>query len=143
MAHSILWRIPTLMIVFSVLSTSVWVSFDHHYLDWYSGHEHLIVVLGHTHDYGGMDLPDTYSHHETKNLGGVYGVMETYTGSFLDKNAGIAAAAAMSIDAFGKELLGWMQCSSSRSIVESPQISPSDIQVEVPTPPPNHVTSLV
>ena len=62
MAHSILWRIPTLMIVFSVLSTSVWVSFDHHYLDWYSGHEHLIVVLGHTHDYGGMDFPDTYSH---------------------------------------------------------------------------------
>ena len=142
MTHSILWRIPTLMIVFSVLSTSVWVSFDHHYLDWYSGHEHLIVVFGHTHDYGGMDLPDTYSHHETKNLDGVYEVMETYTGSFLDKNMGIAGAA-MSIDAFDRELLGWMQYSSSRSIVESPQIPPSGIQVEVPTPPPNHVTSLL
>lgn len=142
MAHSILWRIPTVMIVFSVLSTSVWVSFDHHYLDWYSGHEHLIVVLGHTHDYGGMDLPDTYSHHETKNLDGTYGVMETYTGSFLDKNAGIAANA-MSIDAFDKELLVWMLHSSSTTIVESPQIFPSGIQVEVPTPPPNHATSLV
>jgi len=135
MAHSVLWRIPTLIIVLSILGTSVWISFDHHYLDWHPGHEHLFMTLGHTHDYGSMDLSDAYPHHGAKKLDGTEEERQTYTGSFLDSDAGTGIGV-LSIDVFDKELLSWMKYSSNQSVSESPQPFPSGIQPEVPTPPP-------
>ena len=135
MAHSVLWRLPTLMIVLSVLSTSVWISFDHHYLEWHPGHEHLFIISGHIHDYASMDLSAAYPHHGTKKLDATDEVSQTYTGSFLDRDAGTAVAV-QSIGVFDKELLGWMKYSSNQSIAERPQTFPSGIQTEVLTPPP-------
>ena len=135
MAHSFLWRIPTLMIVLSVLSTSVWISFDHHHLDWHPGHEHLFVTSGHIHEYGSMDLSAAYPRHETKKLDAIDEVSQTYAGSFFDRDAGTAVAV-LSIDVFDKELLRRMKYSSNQSIAESPKTFPLGIQTEVLTRPP-------
>ena len=64
MIHSILWRIPSLVITLMVLAPAVWFHFDHHLIERYPNHSHLRIADSHTHNYN-----TNHNHSERISIG--------------------------------------------------------------------------
>ena len=51
MIHSVMWRIPAILISLAVLAPYTWALFDHHFAERNPGHNHAIAYERHTHSF--------------------------------------------------------------------------------------------
>ena len=135
MIHSILWRLPSLFLVLLMLSTSFWSSIDHHYLDWFPGHEHLFVTHTHTHQYDGGKTSTAFHYHNLEDSNFTGNIGQTVTVSFVDGDVG-SSFSFVSMKGFDKELEKNVKFTSVRVLFEDLQNVPLEINCDVLTPPP-------
>ena len=135
MIHSILWRLPSLLLVLLMLSTSFWSSIDHHYLDWFPGHDHLFVMHTHTHQYDGGKTSTAFHYHNLEDSNSADNIGQTVTVSFVDDDVG-SSFGFVSIKGFDKELEKHVKFTSVRVLFEDLQNVPLEINCDVLTPPP-------
>mgnify|MGYP003320184542 FL=1 len=135
MIHSILWRLPSLFLVLLMLSTSFWSSIDHHYLDWFPGHDHLFVMHTHTHQYDGGKTSTAFHYHNLEDSNSADNIGQTVTVSFVDDDVG-SSFGFVSMKGFDKELEKHVKFTSVRTLFEDLQNFPLGINSDVLTPPP-------
>ena len=51
MIHSVMWRVPAILISLAVLAPYTWALFDHHFAERNPGHNHAIAYERHTHSF--------------------------------------------------------------------------------------------
>ena len=135
MIHSTLWRLPSLLLVLLMLSTSFWSSIDHHYLDWFPGHDHLFVTHTHTHQYNGGKTSSAFHYHNLEDSNSTGNIGQTVTVSFVDGDVG-SSFSFVSMKGFDKELEKHVKFTSIRVLFEDLQNVPLEINFDVLTPPP-------
>ena len=135
MIHSILWRLPSLFLVLLMLSTSFWSSIDHHYLDWFPGHDHLFVTHTHTHQYDGGKTSTAFHYHNLEDSNSTGNIVQTVTVSFVDSDVG-SSFSFVSMKGFDKELEKHVKFTSIRVLFEDLRNVPLEINFDVLTPPP-------
>ena len=135
MIHSILWRLPSLFLVLLMLSTSFWSSIDHHYLDWFPGHDHLFVTHTHTHQYDGGKTSTAFHYHNLEDSNSTGNIGQTVTVSFVDSDVG-SSFSFVSMKGFDKELEKHVKFTSIRVLFEDLRNVPLEINFDVLPPPP-------
>ena len=135
MIHSILWRLPSLFLVLLMLSTSFWSSIDHHYLDWFPGHDHLFVTHTHTHQYDGGKTSTAFHYHNLEDSNSTGNIGQTVTVSFVDSDVG-SSFSFVAMKGFDKELEKHVKFTSIRVLFEDLRNVPLEINFYVLTPPP-------
>ena len=51
MIHSVMWRIPSILISMAILAPYTWALFDHHFAERNPGHDHATTYQMHTHSF--------------------------------------------------------------------------------------------